>query len=213
MLAENLATQVVNNGSFNCNAAKILVVSESWPQRQELLTTLQEILQEMPTRRAYYPGAQDRFAKLTAGKTVTRLGRAGDGELPWTLIRDVNPKNAEEPLFSTEPFCSIISEVALPEKDAAEFVQAAARFANDRLWGTLSCSMYMASADGEAAGRGGGGRKSLRPAALRCGRDQSLAGGGLWCDDAAVGWSSVGDAARYPERPGLRPQHVHVRGH
>ena len=144
MLAENIATQVVNNGSFNCNAAKILVLSESWPQRQELLKSLQEILQELPTRRAYYPGAQDRFAKLTAGKTVTRLGRAGEGELPWTLIRDVNPKTPDEMLFSTEPFCSIISEVALPEKDAAEFVTAAARFANDRLWGTLSCSMYLA---------------------------------------------------------------------
>jgi hypothetical protein len=144
MLAENIATQVVNNGSFNCNAAKILVLSESWPQRQELLKSLQEILQDMPTRRAYYPGAQERFAKLTAGKTVTRLGRAGEGELPWTLIRDVNPKTPDEILFSTEPFCSIISEVALPEKDAAEFVTAAARFANDRLWGTLSCSMYLA---------------------------------------------------------------------
>lgn len=144
MLAENIATQVVNNGSFNCNAAKILVVSESWPQRQELLKQIQEIFQEMPTRRAYYPGAQERFAKLTQGKTVTRLGRAGDGELPWTLIRDVSPKTTDEPLFSTEPFCSIISEVALPEKDAAEFVTAAARFANDRLWGTLSCSMYIA---------------------------------------------------------------------
>ena len=144
MLAENIATQMVNNGSFNCNAAKILVLSESWPQRQELLKSLQEILQDMPTRRAYYPGAQERFAKLTAGKTVTRLGRAGEGELPWTLIRDVNPKTPDEILFSTEPFCSIISEVALPEKDAAEFVTAAARFANDRLWGTLSCSMYLA---------------------------------------------------------------------
>jgi hypothetical protein len=75
MLAENLATQVVNNGSFNCNAAKILVVSESWPQRQELLTSLQEILQEMPTRRAYYPGAQERFGEADGGQ---------DGDAAWT---------------------------------------------------------------------------------------------------------------------------------
>ncbi|MBL8631657.1 MAG: aldehyde dehydrogenase family protein [Myxococcales bacterium] len=146
MLAENIVTQVVNNGSFNCNAAKILMLSESWPQRQELLKTVQEIFQEIPTRRAYYPGAQDRFAKLTAGKTVTRLGQAVEGTLPWTLIRDVSSKNPDEMLFSTEPFCSIISEVTLSESDPAEFVTAAARFANERLWGTLSCSMYVAPA-------------------------------------------------------------------
>src|SRR5262249_5544939 len=33
-VAENVATQVVNNASFNCNAAKVLVTSESWPQRE-----------------------------------------------------------------------------------------------------------------------------------------------------------------------------------
>ena len=43
MLAENIVTQVVNNGSFNCNAAKILVLSESWPQREELLKTVQDL--------------------------------------------------------------------------------------------------------------------------------------------------------------------------
>jgi hypothetical protein len=144
ILAENIATQVVNNGSFNCNAAKMLVVSEAWPQRQELLTLIADIFQNIAPRRAYYPGAQDRFAKLTDGKTVRKLGRAGDGELPWTMICNVSPTASDEALFSTEPFCSILSEVALPEKDAAEFVTAAARFSNERLWGTLSCSLYVA---------------------------------------------------------------------
>ena len=143
MLAENIATQVENKGSFNCNAAKVLVVSESWPQRQELLTQVQEILQDIPPRRAYYPGAFERFAKLTANRTVRQMGRAGDGELPWTLICGVSASTTDEPLFSTEPFCSILTEVALPQTDAAEFVAAAARFANDRLWGTLSCSLYL----------------------------------------------------------------------
>ena len=36
----NVAGMVVNNGSFNCNAAKMLVTSKSWPQREEFLRVL-----------------------------------------------------------------------------------------------------------------------------------------------------------------------------
>ena len=110
-----------------------------------------------------------------------------EGTLPWTLIRDVSSKNPDEMLFSTEPFCSIISEVTLPEKDAAEFVTAAARFANDRLWGTLSCSMYVAPSTEKQPDMC---KRRSKKRATCCATvwcvDQSLAGGGVRCDDAAV---------------------------
>ena len=142
-VAENITSQVVNNASFNCNAAKMLVLSKHWPQREQLLTHLRELLSTMPTRLAYYPGAADRYEKLTQGHTeVSRLGEAGDKKLPWTLIRGLDA-GSEDPLFCTEPFCGILSEVALDEKEPAAFVRAAAKFSNDKLWGTLSCSFVI----------------------------------------------------------------------
>lgn len=158
-VAENIATQVVNNASFNCNAAKILVMSEGWPQRDALWTELRDVLSSMPSRRAYYPGARARFEQLTAGRTqVARLGRESDTELPWTMIRGLDARS-KDPLFTTEPFCSILSEVTLPERDAAAFIQAAARFSNEQLWGTLSCGLIVhpsleARGDVQAALRG-----------------------------------------------------------
>ena len=42
-----------------------------------------------------------------------------------------------------EPFCGILSETALPEVDPATFLDAATRFCNDRLWGTLNACIVI----------------------------------------------------------------------
>ncbi len=142
-VAENVATQVVNNASFNCNAAKVLVLSEGWSQREQLVSLVRDILDRTPLRLAYYPGARDRYESLTKGREqVTRLGPQEPNKLQWTMIRGLDAQ-AKDPLWSTEPFCSILSEVALPERDPAAFIRAAAKFSNDTLWGTLSCSLII----------------------------------------------------------------------
>jgi len=144
-LAENVATQVINNGSFNCNAAKVLVTSEGWAQREAFIGLLRDVLAAAPPRLAYYPGAEDRYTRLLAGHDeVVKLGRPEPGKLPWAIIRGLDPE-ADDPLYTTEPFCSILSEVALPRStsDPAAFLAAAAKFSNTKLWGTLSCSLII----------------------------------------------------------------------
>ena len=43
----------------------------------------------------------------------------------------------------TENWCGVLQEVALPGTgaDPARFMEAAVKFANERCWGSLSCSM------------------------------------------------------------------------
>lgn len=141
-MAENVATQVINNASFNCNAAKIIITSEGWPQRESFISQLRDCLAAAPVRLAYYPGAEERYAKLTKDHDVVKLGRTEAGKLPWALIRGLDPKS-DDIIYSTEPFCSILSEVALPETDPAAFLRSATAFANQKLWGTLSCSLLI----------------------------------------------------------------------
>lgn len=139
-VAANLATMVANNASCNCNAAKMLITSKSWPQREPLLKRVREILAEQAPRKAYYPGAFDRYEALTSGRGggVVKLGDARDGELAWACIFGLDAKDKSERLFTTEPFAPILSETTLDESDPAAFLKAATAFANDRLWGTLS---------------------------------------------------------------------------
>src|SRR5262249_54535415 len=111
--------------------------------RDSFLSQVRDILASAPLRLAYYPGADDRYAKLTKDhESVVKLGRPESGKLQWAMIRGLDPK-AEDPLFTTEPFCGILSEVALPERDPAAFLRAAASFSNGKLWGTLSSSIII----------------------------------------------------------------------
>jgi len=77
-VASNVASMVQNNGSFNCNAAKVIIVGEKWPQREAFRVLLRKAFSEMPLRKAYYPGAKDRYTKLLAGRTYETFGTATD---------------------------------------------------------------------------------------------------------------------------------------
>lgn len=158
--ARAVASAVVNNASFNCNAAKMLVVARDWPQRERFGELLTSALAEAGPRRAYYPGAQRRYEELLAGRSgVRRAGAAEPDGPPWAIVPDLDPDDRSEPLFSTEPFCGILSETALPEADAGGFLAAATHFCNERLWGTL-CAEVVMPADPE-----------LRPAVEEAVRD------------------------------------------
>lgn len=142
-MARGIAGMVCQNASFNCLAAKMLITPRGFAQRASLLERLQLELSRIAPRRAYYPGAAARFAALTQGaEHVTRIGEAGPGELPWTLITDLDPRS-NAPQFQVEPFCSILSEVSVGSADPIEFLHSATEFANRRLWGTLNAMLYV----------------------------------------------------------------------
>lgn len=142
-IAEMLATQITNNASFNCNAGKMLVLPKGFPQRKLLLDTLAAVLEKVPVRKAYYPGAQDRHARLTGGRSVLNVGAPEAGELPWSIVSGLDPADASEPLFSTEPFCSMISVVEVGSLDPVEYLDQAVSFCNEKLWGTLSACLFV----------------------------------------------------------------------
>lgn len=142
--ARYLATMVANNASFNCIAAKMLVTAGGWAQHEEFLALLGGYLVEIPVRRAYYPGASERWTSLTEGRTVERYGVPDTGELPWGIVRDLDPTDADDPLFTTEPFCSLLSETTVGSTDPLDFLPRVTRFLNETLWGTLSATIVVA---------------------------------------------------------------------
>jgi acyl-CoA reductase-like NAD-dependent aldehyde dehydrogenase len=156
-MAENVAGMVTNNASFNCNAAKLLVLPKGWALRDSFIKKLSDVLSAVPPRKAYYPGAAQRFSALTTGHAdVRKIGSAGEHTLPWTLVLGLDATNTGESNFTTEPFCSILSEVSVEGADPVEFLQKATAFANDRVWGTLNATLFVhpkveASATAKAA--------------------------------------------------------------
>ena len=145
--AEQLVSSLTNNAGFNCNATRVIVQHREWEHRDALVTGVRRHLASFPPRRAYYPGADERHAAFTAAHPdAERFGEAGENELPWTLIPDVDPAAENEICFHTEAFCGVFSEVGLSAASVAEYIDRAVEFSNERLWGTLSCSLLVHSA-------------------------------------------------------------------
>ncbi len=137
--ARNVAGMVANNGSFNCNAAKVLVTADRWPQRAVFLDNVEQALAATAPRMAYYPGAQARYdAFLDRYPQARPLSARGDSIVPWTIIPDVPGEKGEYALTS-EAFCGVLAETTLKASDPRAYLEAMVEMGNDVCWGTLSC--------------------------------------------------------------------------
>lgn len=125
------------NAGFNCNATKLVVTPPS-PFRDRLLAEMRRVYEAIPPRLAYYPGAADKYRRFTEGGGHLRtFGEASERRTPWALVSDLVPEE-DAACFRDEPFCAVLSEVSLDAADPLEFMASAARFVNDRVWGTLN---------------------------------------------------------------------------
>lgn len=149
--AENVATQMTNNGGFNCNAARVLITHRGWAQREAFLQALREVLAQVPQRPAYYPGAHERFERFISseegaerieGAAQPDLPAGRPAPLPWGLITGVDP-TGEHICFTQESFCGLAAETSLEAEDAGSFLKAATSFANERLWGSLNACLII----------------------------------------------------------------------
>lgn len=148
--ALQVASMVTHNASFNCNAGKVLVLARGWPQREAFLARLRATLADCAPRRAYYPGAHDRYAAfLERYPQAEPLGADGEGIVPWTLIPDV-PARPDEYALQNEAFCGVLAEVSLDVAAPGEFLELAVPFANKHCWGNLSASLIVDDATREA---------------------------------------------------------------
>ena len=142
--AEHIVSMLTNNAGFNCNATRVVITHEEWAQRGQLLQQTRAILQQVPTRASYYPGAQDR-QKLFVAKhpDAEQIGTANERELPWTFIANVNAQDTEDVCFTTEAFCGLFAETALSAASVVEYIEKAVAFANESLWGTLNATILV----------------------------------------------------------------------
>lgn len=142
--ATELASWLAINASFNCLSPRIIIQHAEWPLRDAFLAALGEALDAIPTRQAYYPGAQSRHQHFVESHSgVRQFGEPEPGELPWTLIADIDPSKSDDIAFRNEAFCSVLSECAISAPTTEAFIQQAVKFANESLWGTLVVSLYV----------------------------------------------------------------------
>jgi hypothetical protein len=141
--ARHVAAMVAHNASFNCVAAKVLILPARWDRRDAFVGRLRAALARTPARQAYYPGAADRYAAfMSRYPSALVLGERAPGAVPWTLAPNVTSKPGEYAL-TEEAFCGVLSIVDVDADGASGYLSRAVQVANHDIWGTLSCVMLV----------------------------------------------------------------------
>jgi acyl-CoA reductase-like NAD-dependent aldehyde dehydrogenase len=141
---EKLARWLIINSGFNCLTPRVIIQAAGWDHRQELVEAVGKNLAQTENRKAYYPGATKQHETfLTAHPDAQQYGSATDGQLPWTVIQDVDANNTDDICFKNEAFCGLFAETALTAKDVPAFLAAAVTFANEHLWGNLTATLVV----------------------------------------------------------------------
>lgn len=134
--AQNIVTQKMHNGGFNCVASQVLIVPTEWTGTKKLLDAVQVVMRDAIDRPAYYPGAETRHARLSAHEpNAQHHGRAGGGFVPRTLF-SVEGAGSGHVVFRDEAFGSVLAVTAFPG-ETESYLEKAVSFANESLWGTL----------------------------------------------------------------------------
>jgi acyl-CoA reductase-like NAD-dependent aldehyde dehydrogenase len=142
--AIQIATWLCSNAGFNCVTPRVVIQRKGWALGQHFLGAIADVLGHVKTRPAYYPGAKMiHSAYLNAYPHCMQIGETLPGDLPWTLIPDVDPHNTKDRCFRTEAFCSLLAETSLEAADVPAFLDRAVSFSNDVLWGNLSASIII----------------------------------------------------------------------
>jgi aldehyde dehydrogenase (NAD(P)+) len=138
--AMNVATQKLLNDGFNCVATQVLVLPKEWPQADVFLGYVRDALRRAPDRPPYYPGADERVRRIssTSGSVESMPSARG----LRVLVTGINPDSSHE-LFETEAFGPVLAETRLPGHDLRTYLDAAVRFANTRLRGTLGANVIL----------------------------------------------------------------------
>ncbi|KXZ48121.1 hypothetical protein GPECTOR_30g217 [Gonium pectorale] len=148
----NLVVSMTSNTGCNCNSAKVLVLPRDWPQAGEFLDLLRETLRKTPMAPPYYPGIHARYeafkkrypaCEAFEGPAVPSSRPLGP-HLPFLLhVMEEVPEDPAEEAFNVEPFAPVLTVVSLPTSGPEEFLREAVRFANTRLWGSLSATIVL----------------------------------------------------------------------
>jgi aldehyde dehydrogenase (NAD(P)+) len=136
--SEHVVTQKLHNSGHNCVASQVLILPAEWDGGASMLREVRRQLGESEPRVAYYPGTEERLSALQEAEARTEvLG----GDAKRLFAADVDPA-AEHYGFRTEFFAPAMVTTSLPG-GAAEFLQRAVDFCNDKLYGTLSVNLIV----------------------------------------------------------------------
>jgi len=138
--ADHVVTQKMNNSGFNCVAAQVLILPESWDLTDTFIDEIRSRLRDLPERDAYYPGARDRCEAVIDGSGTVEVFGIDEQRI---LVTGIDPSITDDPAFTTEYFAPALAVVTLPSPTVDEYCTTATAFANEVLEGSLGANVIV----------------------------------------------------------------------
>lgn len=138
--AQNIVTMKLHNAGSNCVSAQSLILPLGWPQTPDLVAEVRRLMEQLPPRPAYYPGAAERQSTATAYYPQAEVLCEQSGRM---LISGIDADVEHRHCFQEEFFAPILAQTSLPGDTPSSFLQNAVSFCNDRLYGTLGATILI----------------------------------------------------------------------
>lgn len=148
--AAMVTTWLSSNAGFNCLNPRLLITQKNWEGRELFLKAFRAELARTPVRPSYYPGSAENRQMFIDAHPDAELYNVHDPldladgtieSLPIAFIPGLDPTVFQDVCFTAEPFGMLISETAIEADSPADFLARATKFANERVWGTLSITL------------------------------------------------------------------------
>ena len=140
--AEQVATQKLHNSGFNCVACQVLIVPESWDQRDDFLGKLKTVLADVPTRGLYYPGAEERLSEFERRQPAAEnLAAAASGSA--RIMAEISQGDSAEHAETSEVFAPALGVTSVDGVDVEAYLRNAIAYCNDKLHGTLGANIVI----------------------------------------------------------------------
>lgn len=145
--AATVVAGMSHNAGHNCLKAEVLILDRDWVQHDAFLDALRKALDEETQRVAYYPGSEDKFQRFKkAFSGVEEHGSQpmqtnGFKTMPWLLKTGLTPDQAN---LTHENWVGVLQQIDISAGGNPDsFLPQAVSLANDKCWGTLSCSLIV----------------------------------------------------------------------
>lgn len=141
--AENIMSTFGLINGYACNATRVLILPKNWSGSEKLIKKISEKMEEAAAPVNYYPGTNQTIEEaMVCYPDMETHGKHDDTHQPWMFAKGLDPDKPEY-AFRREFWATFMSQVFIEADSTEEYLEKAVKFANEKLWGTLSATIII----------------------------------------------------------------------
>jgi len=141
--ADNVMSMLGILNGYACNATRVIILPKNWSGSEKLIKKISEKMQEAQAPVNYYPGTTQTIEEaMVCYPNMETHGKLDESHQPWMFVKNLDPDKPEY-AFRREFWSSFTSQVFIEADSTEEYLEKAVKFANEKLWGTLSATLII----------------------------------------------------------------------